>query len=111
MFLESDLYNLSCIVSTIDGNKYCVRVRDDLKQQDVVDLLAKVTVKCKKVVKYMNEKYGEKENVKRLYKNFNPKKNSRNFCENFRILGILQEFLNSLRFLAYLGFGGFLRFF
>tara|TARA_Y100001970_G_C14259451_1_gene878609 strand:- start:18927 stop:19526 length:600 start_codon:yes stop_codon:yes gene_type:complete len=73
MFLESDLYNLSCIVSTIDGNKYCVRVRDDLKQQEVVDLLAKTTVKCKKVVEYMKNKHGEKECVKRLYKNFNPK--------------------------------------
>ena len=41
MFLDSDLYNLSCIVSTVDGNKYCVRVRDDLKQQEVADLFQK----------------------------------------------------------------------
>ena len=74
MFLDSDLYNLSCIVSTVDGNKYCVRVRDDLKQQEVVDLLARTTEKCKKVVKYMGEKHGSKENVKRLVDNFNPKK-------------------------------------
>ena len=73
MFLESDLYNLSCIISTVDGNKYCVRVRDDLKQQEVVDLLARITVKCKKLVKIMNEKHGEKECVKRLYKGYNPK--------------------------------------
>lgn len=73
MFFESDLYNLSCIVSTVDGNKYCVRVREDLKQQKVVDLLATITVKCKKLVKYMYEKHSDKECVKRLHKNYNPK--------------------------------------
>jgi len=73
MFFESDLYNLSCIVSTVDGNKYCVRVRDDLKQQEVVDLLARITVKCKKLVKYMHEKNSDKECVKRLHKGYNPK--------------------------------------
>ena len=73
MFLESDLYNLSCIVSTVDGNKYCVRVRDDLKQKEVVDLLARTTVKCKKVVSHMKSKYYKKECVKRLCDGFNPK--------------------------------------
>ena len=74
MFIESDLYNLSCIISTVDGNKYCVRVRDDLKQQEVVDLLARVTNKCKNLVNFINKKHGNKENVKRLVKNFNPKR-------------------------------------
>ena len=74
MFIDSDYYNLSCIVSTVDGNKYCVRVRDDLRQQEVVDLLAKVTSKCKRVVKYMEKEHNDKENVFRLTKNFNPTK-------------------------------------
>tara|TARA_Y100000816_G_C26044208_1_gene547111 strand:- start:395 stop:991 length:597 start_codon:yes stop_codon:yes gene_type:complete len=73
MFVESDYYNLSCIVSTEDGNKYCVRVKEDLNQQDTVDLLARITNKCKKLVKYLGEKYPERENVKRLVKNFNPR--------------------------------------
>ena len=25
MYLESDAYNLKCIISNVDGNKYCVR--------------------------------------------------------------------------------------
>jgi len=72
MFIDSDYYNLSCIVSTVDGNKYCVRVKDNLKHQETVDLLARVTNRCKRVVKYMDKKHGERSNVKRLVKNFNP---------------------------------------
>lgn len=72
MFVESDYYNLSCIVSTVDGNKYCVRVKEKLNQQETVDLLARVTNKCKKLVKYLGKKYPERGNVKRLVDNFNP---------------------------------------
>lgn len=72
MFMESDYYNLSCIVSTVDGNKYCVRVKENLKHQETVDLLARVTNKCKDLVTYLGKKYPERENVKRLVKNFNP---------------------------------------
>ena len=71
MFFESDLYNLSCIVSTVDGNKYCVRVREDLKQQEVVDLLDRITVKCKKLVKYMYEKHSEKECISIIISGYN----------------------------------------
>jgi len=74
MFLESDFYNLSCIISTVDGNKYCVRVKEKLNQQETVDLLATITNKCKKVVGYMHSKYPDRDNVKRLVKNFNPLK-------------------------------------
>ena len=73
MFTESDYYNLSCIVSTVDGNKYCVRVKENLNQQETVDLLATVTNKCKELVKYLDKNYPERDNVKRLVKNFNPK--------------------------------------
>ena len=66
------IFQLKCIVSNVDGNTYCVRER--LKLELVADLLAKVTQKLKKVVKHANEKYPERENVKRLVKNFNPKK-------------------------------------
>jgi len=74
MFYESDYYNLSCIVSTVDGKKYCVRVKSDLKHQETVDLLAKVTNRCIRLVKFMGKKFPERENVKRLVKNFNPTK-------------------------------------
>jgi hypothetical protein len=66
-----DSFELKCIVSTIDGNKYCVR--DRKKLQDAVDLLARVTAKCKKLVDYLKEKYGNQDNVKRLVTGFNPK--------------------------------------
>ena len=72
MYLDTDAFQLKCIVSTVDGNKYCVRERADI--QAAADLLAKITEKCKKLVEYMGEKHGEKENVQRLVKGYNPKK-------------------------------------
>ena len=71
-YSNSNDFQLKCIVSTVDGNKYCVRERE--KIQDAADLLAKVTEKCRQLVEYMKEKYPEKDSVKRLAKGFNPKK-------------------------------------
>jgi hypothetical protein len=65
-------FDLKCIVSTIDGNKYCVRDRTQLNK--AADLLATVTEKCKHLTRYVGEKYPEQENVKRLVAGFNPKK-------------------------------------
>ncbi|HAF76957.1 MAG TPA: hypothetical protein DCG42_06500 [Maribacter sp.] len=48
MYLESDAFNLKCIVSHVDGNKYCVRERSKL--QLAADLLANTTQKLKKLV-------------------------------------------------------------
>ena len=72
MYFTSDEFQLKCIVSTVDGNKYCVRERARL--QEAADMLAKVNGKCKNLVDYVDEKYGDKENVKRLVKGYNPKK-------------------------------------
>ena len=66
-----DTFDLKCVVSTIDGNKYCVRERKKIKE--AADLLAKITEKCKKLVDYLGEKYGSQDNVKRLVAGFNPK--------------------------------------
>ena len=72
-YLEtSDAFQLKCIVSDVDGNKYCVREREKL--QPAADLLASVTEKCKELVKYVGEKYPDEENVKRLVKGYNPQK-------------------------------------
>lgn len=65
-------FQLKCIVSEVDGNKYCVRERKQLK--NAVDLLAKTTMKCKQLVQYMHKKYPDKDNVKRLVDGFNPQK-------------------------------------
>ena len=72
IYSESDYFNLKCIISSVDGNKYCVRERS--KEKDAVDLLAKVTQKCKDLVKYMNEKHNDDARVQRLVKGFNPKR-------------------------------------
>jgi hypothetical protein len=72
IYLNSDVFNLKCVISDVDGNKYCVRERN--KIQLVADLLARVTSKMKKVVKHMYSLYPDRENVQRLKENFNPKK-------------------------------------
>jgi predicted metal-dependent hydrolase len=72
IYYESDAFNLKCIISNVDGNRYCVRERNKLEL--VADLLANVTVKLKKLVKHMENTYPERDNVKQLVKNFNPKK-------------------------------------
>jgi hypothetical protein len=67
-----DSFQLKCIVSTVDGNKYCVREREKLNE--AADLLANMTEKCKHLVEYVGQKYPDKDNVKRLVKGFQPKK-------------------------------------
>lgn len=72
IYFSSDDFQLKCIVSGVDGNKYCVRERN--KIQEASDLLATTTKKCKELVAYVSKKYPDKENVKQLVKNFNPQK-------------------------------------
>jgi hypothetical protein len=71
IYLDSDAYNLKCIIATKDGNKYCVREREKLEL--AANLLATVTAKCKEMVKYMKEKHPEDERVVKLVDGFNPK--------------------------------------
>ena len=72
MFFNSDAYNLTCVISNEDGNTYCVRERAKLRL--VADLLARTTINMKRLVKHMEEKYPERDNVQRLVSKFNPKK-------------------------------------
>lgn len=65
-------FQLKCIVSSVDGNKYCVREREKIEQ--AADLLASISKKCKELVAYTSEKYPDKESVQRLKLNFNPQK-------------------------------------
>jgi hypothetical protein len=67
-----DTYNLKCVISDVDGKRYCVRDRKDLHK--TADLLAQVTGKCQDLVNYVDKKYkGENEGIVRLVENFNPK--------------------------------------
>jgi hypothetical protein len=72
LYIESDYFQLKCIVSTVDGDKYCVRERSNL--QEASDLLARITVKMKKLVEFVDKKYPDKPNIRRLVKKFNPNK-------------------------------------
>ena len=70
--MDSDNFNLKCINSVIDGNKYCVRERSKITL--AVDKLAIVTQKLKKLVSHLGDTYPERNNVKRLVTGFNPTK-------------------------------------
>jgi hypothetical protein len=70
MYFESDAFNLKCIISDVDGNKYCVRER--AKLQLAADLLANTTQKLKELVVYLGKTYPDRVNCKRLVENFNP---------------------------------------
>ena len=72
IYNESDAFNLKCIISDVDGEKYCVRERS--KMQLAADLLAKVTQKCKDLVLYCGKKHPDDERVQRLVQKFNPTK-------------------------------------
>ena len=72
IYYDSDMFNLKCIISSKDGNRYCVRERQKLEL--AANLLADVTAKCKALVQYMKEKHPNDPRVKRLVEGFNPQK-------------------------------------
>ena len=55
MYFDKSDFELKCVVSTVDGNKYCVR--ESAKVSEYADLLARATGKCKQLVKYVGDKY------------------------------------------------------
>lgn len=71
IYYESDVFNLKCIISTKDGNRYCVRNREKINES--ADLLAEVTGKCKDLVAYMQKHHSDQPRVIKLVKGFNPK--------------------------------------
>ena len=72
IYYQSDAYDLKCIISSKDGNRYCVRERQ--KMELAADLLADVTQKMKDTVNYLKQKHAEDPRTIRLVKNFNPQK-------------------------------------
>lgn len=71
-YYESETHNLKCIISDVDGERYCVRERAKLTM--AADLLAKTTQKCKELVLYCGKKHPDNEDVQRLVQKFNPTK-------------------------------------
>ena len=72
IYSESDAFNLKCIISDVDGERYCVRERSTM--QLAADLLAKVTQQMKDLVVYCAKKFPDNENVQRMVQKFNPTK-------------------------------------
>lgn len=72
IYQESDMFNLKCIISGVDGKKYCVRERQKLEL--AADRLADVNKKMNKLVVHCFKKYPDRENVQRLKNGYNPKK-------------------------------------
>ena len=72
IYLESDWFNLKCVISDVDGKKYCVRERNKLSA--AADRLATTTVNMQKLVDYCYKKYSDRSEIVRLNEGFNPKK-------------------------------------
>jgi hypothetical protein len=72
VYSESDAYNLKCIISDVDGERYCVRER--AKMELAANMLAHVTKNCKDLVSYCSKKFPDDENIQRLVQKFNPTK-------------------------------------
>jgi len=69
-YLNSDTFNLTCVIAKRDGNTYCVRDSDRIQQS--VELLSEATDKMKETVRTLKEKYPADKRIQRLVKNFNP---------------------------------------
>ena len=72
LYLNSDTFNLRCIISDVNGNTYCVRDRNKLDL--AADRLAHVNNNLNKLVNHLSKKYPENTNVQRLINGYNPKK-------------------------------------
>jgi len=72
IYRNSDSFQLRCIISSVNGNRYCVRDRSKLEL--AADKLANVNISMNKLVKHLGETYPEKENVRRLVAGYNPQK-------------------------------------
>ena len=72
IYNDSDHFHLKCIISSVDGEKYCVRDRKKLKES--ADHLAKVSVSLKKIVDQCKDKYPDLPITKKLKEGFNPNK-------------------------------------
>jgi hypothetical protein len=72
VYCTSEFSQLKCIISSVDGNKYCVRDRHKLEM--AADMLAKVTRNCKTLIIFLDEKYPNKPEVIRLSERFDSTK-------------------------------------
>ena len=71
IYQDSDTFNLKCIISDIDGKKYCVRERSKLVL--AADRLATVNQKMGQLVQHCKSEFPDRANMKRLVEGYNPK--------------------------------------
>ena len=71
VYMDSEMYNLKCVISGVDGNRYCVR--DRVEVDEAADLLAACTTNCINLVKYMDKHHSDDQRIQKLVKGFNPK--------------------------------------
>ena len=71
IYLETDYFHLKCIISDVDGKKYCVRERRKLEM--AADMLANTTANMQKLVDHCYLKFPNRGNTQRLKEGFNPK--------------------------------------
>ena len=71
-YKESDYLQLKCIISDVDGDKYCIRDRE--KSKEAVNLLAKTVHNMKQLVEYIKKNEPDHPITIRLDNGFNPKK-------------------------------------
>jgi WLM domain len=71
--VHRESFELTCIASSVDGEKYCVRDTD--RRQTSADMLAEAAVRMQTLVDHLSnsEKYGNDEVVVRLSYNFDPR--------------------------------------
>ena len=72
LYINSDSFNLRCIISDVNGSTYCVRDRNKIKLS--ANKLAQVNINLNKLVNHLAKKYPNQSNVKRLVKGYNPQK-------------------------------------
>jgi hypothetical protein len=68
IYRTTPYFHLKCIISSKNGNTYCVREREI--SEDAVELLAKIDDKCNKLIDYISKVHPNNEDVKRLKENY-----------------------------------------
>ena len=64
IYVNSETFNLRCVISDVDGNKYCVR--DRVLLDKAADRLARTVTKCKSLIAYMQKTHPDNEITKRI---------------------------------------------
>jgi predicted metal-dependent hydrolase len=70
MYVQNYYNEVEYVVSKVDGRSYLVRKLDD--SQQAADLLAEINKDLLHLIQHMMAKYPEREDIKRLYNNYNP---------------------------------------